>query len=484
MILHAAIERGKRFFTFFRSARVTVAVIAVLSLLFFTGLIVPQKAFFQSGAAYDRWKEQYPLFSALAEFLGLNEIYTAPITVFFLVLFFANLFVVLASRVPVVLRRAYLLDADRANVDRVALKRDPGTRTIEIAKAGAGDIAARAAQALKRRFWFPVGPADGRSFTAVKNRYSPLGFLFFHMSFVLCLVGGLLVMYTRFSGNLVLTEGQEFHSDLKQFRTITRDPKVLKELPPISLSLKRVVPRYDRGVPTDLDVNLSIIYRGESDDRTMKINQPVKKGAVSLLAGNIGVSPLFVLKTQSGRYIDGGFVSLKVLQGEEDSFAFQGVPYTFYVKFYPDYAAEEGKEFSRSKELKNPVTRLRVQKGARIVAEGRLGLGRSVAFDSLALSFEDIRYWADFLIVREYGTVPLFLGFALGAAGLVMRLIFYQKTVKVLVEDGGQHCLLLILGHSEYYQYSFAEEMDRLAGALAGILARPERTAQPAMKEA
>jgi len=46
-------------------------------------------------------------------------------------------------------------------------------------------------------------------------------------------------MYTRFSGTFILTEGQEFTPDLKAFRRIMNDPKIMKALPPFLWPLTR-----------------------------------------------------------------------------------------------------------------------------------------------------------------------------------------------------------------------------------------------------
>lgn len=459
----------------FRSPRTTAAIIAVLLALYFIGLIVPQKALFKGGADYEAWRTQHPVLSRSVELLQLNEIYVSPVTIFFLGLFFANLVTVLIHRVPLIFRRAYLVRGDREGPDAELLKKRPRAWTISVAQGGA-DILPEVRRFFKKRFWTFIDTKAERTLIAVRNRYSPFGFLLFHVSFLLCLVGGLFVMYTRFSGELVLTQGQDFNADIRQFSRITKDAKIFKALPPVGLRVESVKPLYekdagaDKDVSTDLDIRLKVKYWDDIRDEMVKINQPVTRGPVSVLAIDIGVSPLFVVKTAGGATLDGGYVSLNILKGQEDSFQFEGMPYTFGVRFYPDHFVKDGQDASRSENLNNPVVRIRIKSGEKTVRDGLLRPGHPMTFDSLTLSFEDVRYWVKFRLIREYGNVPLFIGYLFGALGLIMRLVFYQKTLHIAVEQQGAGARIWIDGWSEYYQHSFGEDMTNMMEFLRAAL--------------
>jgi hypothetical protein len=121
-------------------------------------------------------------------------------------------------------------------------------------------------------------------------------------------------------------------------------------------------------------------------------------------------------------------------------------------------------------EIRNPLFHLRVVKEGRVLYEGYRKPGEAAAFDGLELVGREIRYWTDLLIVREYGTMPLFVGFLLGAVGLIMRLVFFQRTVRVHVADRNGACVLYLGGRSEYYQQTYHEELERLADGLADTL--------------
>jgi len=201
----------------------------------------------------------------------------------------------------------------------------------------------------------------------------------------------------------------------------------------------------------------------------VRVNQPVERGALSILAQNIGVSPLMVLKDAAGSEIAGSFFSLNVLRGDEDSFSFPEVPYSFFVRFYPDFAEDKGEYISRSKALNNPVMHVIVKKGEQKVREGLLSIRQSMAFDGLSISFEDVRYWVEFYVVREYGSYTLSAGFLIGVVGLIMRLLFYQKSLRIFVEEQTGGARVYIDGKSEYYPYSFRDELDVVAEELRAL---------------
>ncbi|MBI5103364.1 MAG: cytochrome c biogenesis protein ResB [Nitrospirae bacterium] len=470
----------KNGYSYFRRPRTTVLIISVLLVLFALGLFIPQKKFFLSSGQYNQWKLQYPVMSSVIEYLKLNDIYVAPVTLLFLVLFFANLVTVVAHRTPLVLRRCYLLDREKLPDGVLQLKDGGNARKLVFEcrdRESAEEVIGRAALFFRKRLWSVFRTGDSGFFLAVRNRFSPLGFLLFHISFLVCCIGGLLLVYTRFSGNLTLTEGEEFYADMSKFRLIRDNPIFMKALPNFGIAVLKVTPRYDGTTATDLSVRLRLKYEEDISEVVTRVNEPVNKGPVSVLPSNIGISPLFVLKRPGGEELDGGYFSLNIFKGEEDSFEFQGAPYKVHVKFFPDFAEQGGKAITRSLEIRNPVFLLRVERAGEKRFEGYMRLNEPVFIDGVEMYCKDIRYWVDFLIVREYGNTLLFAGFLLGATGLIMRLIFYQKTVSVNMEYDTGVCTLFIAGKGEYYTGIFQEELDKICLALDRHLAISDRPA-------
>jgi cytochrome c biogenesis protein ResB len=460
---------SSRFFGLFRSLRFAALVIALLILMYFLGLVVPQKILFDSREEYMEWVGESRINRAL-DFYGFTDIYLSPITITLLVLFFITLLVITVRRVPFILRKAYL-KGDSPSFSVSDLQKDANTSVLDDAGSG-GDIIPRVRAFFKKRKWHIITGDQEGTFMAVKNRFSPLGFLLFHFSFFLCLIGGIMIMYTRFSGNLALTEGQAFEGDMRQLFRISKTPKFLKELPPFQLYVKDISPFYEHNVPVELQIDALMNFGDEHTSEVIRINEPITRGALSIIAKNVGISPLFIVRDSSGREIDGVYVSLNVLFGLEDSFSLElDRMYLFEVLFYPDFARENGEEFSRSIELRNPAINLVIKRDlVKKVYEGTIMKGEPAEFDSYTISFEDLRYWVNFIISREYGRTPLIWGFIMAAAGLIMRLVFFQKRVRIAVGYEGEKTLLYMSGKSEYFVHAFNEEMRKLTGELKDFL--------------
>lgn len=449
------------------SLKLTALTIASLITIYFLGLVTPQKWMFDSRGQYDQWLAKGILYRAL-DAIGFTDIYMSPLTLALLGLFFVNLLVVMVHRTPKVLRRAYI--GQRPVINAEAIK--SGAEELTSPHGIEQSLAIAGRELRKEGFRVMAEGAD--ALAAIKNRLSPIGFLLFHYSFLLCLIGGALIFYTRFSGKLPLTEGQAFKGDIKQFRVVEREPRGMKKLPQLGLELDKVRPRYDKGVPSALDAEVLVYYDGVEKREAMDVNEPIRRGPYSILVDDLGVSPLVEMSGPDGQVVDSAYVALNVFGGEKDSFKLNDERYNFTVLFYPDYAIEDGLEISRSPELNNPVFHFLIQREGAAVYDGTVRVGQEVSFDTFTVRVMDIRYWVEFIVVREYGVIPLIAGFIMVAMGLVMRLVFYQKRLNVLVESRGAGSIIYISGRSEFFPFSYKEEMGRLGSRLNKMLLEVE----------
>ena len=426
---------------------------------------------FENQDLYELWRDE-SLISRFLDTIGFTDIYMSPLTIFLLAIFFINLLVVTVNRFPVMLKRAYFIgELPAFSVEQVKSAKMRHVITLE----GAGKEEEQLKTFFKMKRWYFSQTKIKDTFIAVKNRTSPIGFLLFHFSFFLCLIGGLMITYTRFSGNLPLTEGQNFDGDIQQFRVINQEPKIFKRLGSLGLSVEKVQPFYEQEVPTELVVSLQSRYKDDTTREVLRINEPLKKGPISILVQKIGISPLFIIKGPTGRQIDAAYVSLNVLGGEEDTFQFDtDRRFSFNVKFFPDYVKENGYETTRSIEMKNPAIRLVVGKDNKIMYQGTIREGEKATMGNFTVSFEDIRYWVEFLVVREFGKFPLIAGFIIASIGLIMRLVFYQKRVRMAIEHGKDETCIYIDGKSEYFKYSFEDELEKLVSELQTFLLSPK----------
>lgn len=451
----------------FKDMRLAALVIGLLIAMYFLGILTPQKREFQTRELYDAWVDKSAINAAL-DWLQFTDIYAAPVTVALLVVFFITLAVVTADRVPVLLRRMYH-KAPPPEFGPEDVMHSPGA--IRLKLIGQPDGAFEGY--LKKRWWFVMHSSKPGALLAVKNRYSPVGFLLFHLCFIFCLLGGLTIMYTRFTGNLVLTEGQPFAGDMAQFRSINREPKFFKKLPSLGLMVKDVDARFEGNAPVEVSANMEVFYDGVTSTEQVRVNEPITRGPLSLNLLTVGVSPYFQVRGPSGNTLDAAFVSLYVLGGAEDSFVFDSDPsYKFKVKFHPDYVPGALSQPAASMHIVRPAVELLVEKGGFPVYEGTLEMGQFAQMGPYSVGFTEVRKWAELQVIREYGGAPLVIGLFLGAVGLLMRLVFYQRTLRAaLVRDPeGSVMIIYMDGRSEFFRYTFDEELRMLAHDMASAL--------------
>ncbi|MDH3976636.1 MAG: cytochrome c biogenesis protein ResB [Deltaproteobacteria bacterium] len=461
-------EKLKGFYRWFKKPRTTIYILIALVILYGLGLIIPQKFFFDSKLEYDAWLDSVPYLYHFIDYIGFTDIYLSPLTLFALALFFINLLAVTIDRIPILIKRAYIGKDAFPHFNTEDPGRSAGGRHLAIKNKKGLQRGGPFDEYFKKKGWFTLFSDDERRMIAVKNRFAVFGFLLFHLSFLLILAGALLFFYSRFSGYVVLTEGEAFTGNLRQFKKIVRKPSLEPDFSGLNFLLEKVSMSYEGNRRADLDMTLNLSPANGNEKAIIGINRPLKKGVFTILSNNAGVSPLFILyDKEKETELDGAWVSLNVLEGREDRFFLEKTPTLVYeVWFFPDYVVEEGMETSKSHEINNPAFHIIVRKDIVRLAEKTIQPGQSISFDKYRLVFADLRLWGEFMIIRERGPLPLIAGFILAITGLIMRLIFYRKEIKLAFEGDS----LRILGKSDLHSYSFEEELDKIEEELVALL--------------
>lgn len=438
---------------FLSSLRFTIWLICLLGFIFAAGLWVPQKRLLKY--IYDEWQRNSPGLVGVLDALGLTTIYTSPITVTLWALFFINLSLVLWQRIPVIRGRIALSDTKIADPESV-----PGYPFRASYRLPDHLDDDRILAALRRRGFTILG--DARGFYGIRNRFSPIAFALFHVSFFLILLGGIVSVYTEFRGYVELAQGESFHGELERY---TQDPAPklpeIGSLPDVAFTVQSITPRVVKNTPTGISVIL-VDRRGKRHE--VGINVPYVANHTQVMFKHLGMAPLFVLKDRSGREIDGAYSKLDVLKGGTDKFSLGG--FLFSARFYPDYALENGRPVTRSMEFNNQVFVISVEKDGKKIAEGTVPRLGSMEFDGYRLEMRDLRYWVRFYISKQRGLAVVYLGFALATIGVIWRLVFYRREIVGAVREQDGERRLLVAGRSEYYRNLAEDEFGRIFNAL------------------
>ncbi len=233
---------------------------------------------------------------------------------------------------------------------------------------------------------------------------------------VILLVTGLWLSFlTRFSGEVVITEGQTFFSGHKDYAPETLYRGKFATMPDIALKLDELVP----AVSSDRDhleglKGMFSHFTAKSEEQQEII---ITGGIPSFLDGvffrirDMGYSPRYVLKTDAGKPLDSSFIYMKLFpHGSEDNFRLLS-PLTYYVRYYP-----EGSE-----DLGDTHIALRIVRNKDIVFNGNITLTEDASFENSRISFDEVRKWTKLSIVHDWGVLPVLSGIILGLISLVIR---------------------------------------------------------------
>jgi len=442
---------SNRIIKYLTSLRFTILLISILGVIFAMGLWIPQKNLVKD--LYFDWQAKSPGLVAFLDALQLTDIYTSPLTLTVWGLFFLNLTLVMWQRFPIIRRRISLSDVKIT--DPASAAGYPFHRSYRLS-AGLDD--ASVLTLLGKQGYTVLGEARG--FYGIKNRYAPIAFALFHLSFFLILLGGVISVYTQFIGFLDLAQGEQFQGELARYNQSPRPslPKV-GGAPRAAFTIESITPHVVRNTPTGISVKL-VDAGGKVHE--VGINTPYIVDNTSFVFKHLGVAPLIVIKDPSGKEIEGAYLKLDVLQGRRDRFALAG--FHFFARFYPDYFVKDGLSATRSGEFNNPVFSIAVERGDKKLAEGPVSKNGSLEFGGYRLEIRDMPFWVRFYVIKERGLSILYTGMAIASFAVIWRLIFFRRELLGSVREVDGVRTLLVAARSEYYKSLAEEEFNKLFG--------------------
>lgn len=439
------------------SVRVTIALLCAVGALLLVGQAVPQKNVLQR-ELYEAWRRESPSLVALLEALELTDVYRSPLAWAIWALFFLNLGLVMARRVPGTIRRTRL----ERGIPDPASAAFPIRRALAVGEATADEV----------RRWFATRgfavQVDGARVRAVKNRHAPLATLAFHLSFFLVAAGAWASAVTRFEGTVELGEGEIFAGEVAQYAGRPSIPR-FGAPPRAQFLVEAIEPEVEGHVPTRVRIHVRD-ERGAA--HVFEINAPYRAGGASFVFKGLGVAPLLVVTDATGRERFAGFMRLDVLHGKVD--AFQLLGQQFSAELFPDHELDAAGERSRSQEMRNPVLRLTVKAASGRTLSRSMRPGGTMELGPYVLTFVDWRYWVKLYVRSERGLWLMWLGFGLGAGALAWRLFLYRREYVVALAPGPDGARLG--ARAEYFRALFADEAEGVARALEADLGRPPAT--------
>ena len=240
---------------------------------------------------------------------------------------------------------------------------------------------------------------------------------------VLLIVSGLwLGSFTRFSADVVLTEGQDFYSGHGNFVPGSLYRGRFAALPDIALKMEEITPSFsDSGMDIKrLEGRVKLFMKENKGPSGLVLTDGVPRmvmGAMLKLK-DFGYSPRYELKSKTGEVLDSSFVYMRLFPPGSEGFFRLLSPLTYYLRYYP-----EGKDGS-----KDPFIRLRIVRNKDIVLNRDVKISEDAVFENSRISFEEVRMWTILSVKRDWGEFLMVGGLAIGLIYLTM--LFFEKGKK------------------------------------------------------
>lgn len=443
----------------FLSRKTTITLIALQALVYFMGAVIPQRLI-MNPAEYQAWQQKWPTLVQALESLGFNTIFSSWLTYTLTTLFFLHLVLVTWQRLPAI--RSAIRLPEQAHVTMASLQ---GLPVRELTLTDANSLA-RLRQEVTR-LGFTIVDGDG-CFRGIKNTFSPLGSLLFHVSFIIILAGAVVIFHSRFSGGAYVTEGQEFHGTPQEYFNVRRFSHLRTSYPPVAFRLVSIRPEFEKNEAISIKTEiLPLTGQHKGLPASFNVNFPYSEGSMTMLIKDIGVAPYFDVRDQAGRELLSAFISLNILKGDVDHFVIPGTSYEVRVQFWPEYDVDsEGYIFSRSYYIKRPLFKITILKQGVEIADGKLhSPAEQISFEGLTLAYREIRYFGTFNVTDEHGGEILVTGFVIALVGLVLKFMLERQELLVLLRHDEERIYATVGYKSEYYSGSRDKLFDMLEKA-------------------
>lgn len=256
------------------------------------------------------------------------------------------------------------------------------------------------------------------------------GFLLLHLSLIGIMAGGFISAGMRMDGYLVLTEGQAFTEEHKNYSQIYEAPLYSENHRGFTLELEDVqVILQKQWFPVDISAKIEIKEtNGESLEKKLKINYPTSVNGLDITLDKVGFSPRLVITDRGSRerLLD-SFMALRTFEKENKKEYKDFLPLPVFenrlvVTLYPNHTIEDGRLIKTGDAPDNPVLLVQFEdNNGNVVSSGILPFKSSLRLENYVFVFAQLRRWASFRVMDDPGYPVIWFSLWLAVIALVMR---------------------------------------------------------------
>ena len=456
----------KKISTFFHSRTLAVVLIVSIILLSILGTYIPQKSQLKQDV-YDAWKDDHATEAKIYEKIGFTHLFSSIPFLGITLLLFLNTMFCTRTMFKNAFRRVGKSQF-QAKDYICALENSTCIRSeYGVEKAISQIISTITSHGYKVS-------RNGNRIYAEKNRFGVMGSAFFHACILFLIISAVYGSVSRMEGDMQLIEGQTLSEDHDNYMFINEGPFFNENHKKFGISLVNFDPEYtdEGGTFRGPTGKLAIIEDGQVvKTDIVYLNNLMTYKAYTFLVNVNGMAPLLVLKNPDGSVYSGSYIPATDLDGSGryvTSFGLgdTGLDGGLMVYMTANLTSEK---LSEPEVEQEPILFLKLFDNGNEIYDGTLRLNDAVRiYDNQlgierTLVFDDVKYWSNFYVVKDNGTLFVYAGLGLLTLFLTILFLIIPKRLWVEVMDNESgDTTLFIGGRADKFRSLYEEEFSMI----------------------
>ncbi len=457
---------GKKIATFFKSRKLAVVLIFLIIVLSIIGTHIPQKSQLKT-EVYNTWKNNHPDQADIFEKIGFTNLFSSFIFLSIALLLFINTLFCTQSMISGTFRKLKNNPQIQKKTYISGLENSTVIKTVN----ESGKVITDIRSVLKSR-GYRISQQENCIF-AQKNRFGVLGTPFFHVCILFIILAVVYGNTGRMEGDMRLIEGQTLSEDHGNYMIINEGPLFNEAHRKFDITLEKFYANYkdETGTLRGNAARLVITENGQmAKTDIVYSNHLMTYNGYTFLGNVYGMAPLLILRNPDGSVFSGSFITASDLDNSGRYVAYFDLGDTGLeggLMVYMTTNLTSGKIMESSVE-QVPILFLKIfDKGSEIY-NGTLKLNDTVQINDKYLGFYDVKYWSNFYIIKDDGTLLVYAGIGLLTLGLLLSFFIVPKKIWVEVVNGKKdnEAEIYIGGRADKFRSLFGEEFGDIVNSL------------------
>ncbi len=465
---------GKKISSFFQSRKLAVVLISLVILFSIMGTHIPQKSQLKP-EVYNTWKTNHPTQAEIFDFLGFTNMFSSPVFIGLCFLLFLNTLFCTRNMLVSSLRKLKRNQQfqNKAQINGLEIR-------SEIRTGGEDKLVISHIDSVLRSHGYKSIREGDRIF-AEKNRYGVFGIPLFHICILFIILATVYGSMGRMEGDMRLIEGQSLQEDHGNYMFINEGPLFYEKHQKFDIKLDKFYPDYIDGTDTPRGAAGELIISENGNEMKKDIvysNNLMTYKDYTFLGNVYGMAPLLILMNPNGTVYSGSYITASDLDSSGRyvaSFDMGNTGLEGGLMVYMTAPLTGIEESGNTRQT--PILFLKIFDQGKEIYDGTLRLNDTVKIpvNDMYLGFYDIKYWSNFYVVKDDGTLLVYAG--LGLITLSLAIIFFVIPKRVWVEvikNGTNDITEIYIGgradkFRSLYNEEFSEILDKIKERLSDV---------------